>query len=691
MSKKTSLNDPVQYIKGVGPQRAAQLRKLGITTLEDALSYLPFRYEDRSAIRKIAHLSNGEMVTVHGEVVSKETISPRRKRFKIFELTVSDGSGIVKAKWFNQPFMQKQFRPGQELYLSGVIKTNPFYGVGYEMENPEYEFADSRSEDHVHTSRIVPVYRSIAGLGQKTLRAVLYNAVQDASPLLEEFLPDELVKKYNLIPYRDAAMNVHFPDDQSDVATLNEGKSSFHQRLVFNELLCFNLGLVHMKRSKGERRGISFSCDSGRTAALMSSLPFKLTGAQERVIFEIFSDMADDRPMNRLMQGDVGCGKTVVALITMLRAVECGYQASLMAPTEILAQQHYQNLRALLKGTEVKTGLLTSKSKDTISGADIVVGTHALIQEGVQFDNLGLIVIDEQHRFGVKQRGLMKEKGADPDTLIMTATPIPRTLALTAYGDMDYSCIDEMPPGRTPVETMVFHEAEKRKVYEIITREINKGGQIYVVYPAIEEDSAANLRSAEKGAEGFRAVFPEFRVELVHGRMKSVEKNRVMDAFKSGNIDILISTTVIEVGVDVPNANVMVIVHAERFGLSQLHQLRGRVGRGDRRSFCILLAYGLPGEDAVQRLSVMVRTNDGFKIAEKDLEIRGPGDFFGTRQAGLPDLQVANIVRDMRLVEETRKEAEKLLDKDPLLGSWPLLRTRVNSMWKERLKYFDIF
>jgi len=520
----------------------------------------------------------------------------------------------------------------------------------------------------------------------------MYNIVQNASPLLQEFIPDRLAKEYRLINYSAAVRNVHFPGDENqDLRPFNDGTSVFHRRLVFNELLCFNIGLIRIKRNRTEKKGITFVSDQNLTRKLRDALPFVLTRAQDRVIDEVFSDMRKDRPMNRLIQGDVGSGKTIVALMAMLRAVECGYQAALMAPTELLARQHYENMAKLLVLINIPIVLMTSKTKEAPGGSSIIVGTHSLIQEGVKFENLGLVIIDEQHRFGVRQRGALKEKGVNPDMLIMTATPIPRTLAMTAYGDMDYSCIDEMPPGRLPVETVVHSVEEKSRVYDIIKREIDKGGQAYVVYPAIEEDSGTNLKSAEKGAEGFRAVFPDYRVELVHGRMKPEARNTTMDKFKSGNIDILISTTVIEVGVDVPNANIMIVVHAERFGLSQLHQLRGRVGRGDRRSFCILLAYGIPGEDAIKRLSVMTRTSDGFKIAEKDLEIRGPGDFFGTRQAGLPDLQVANIVRDMRMVEQTRKEAEQLLEEDPSLDKHPLLREKVNSMWKEKLEYFEIF
>ncbi|MGE5892810.1 MAG: ATP-dependent DNA helicase RecG [bacterium] len=686
------LRDPIQFIKGVGPVRAKQFQRLGIVSLEDALLYLPFRYEDRSALKKIVHLSSDQIATVCGNVVSAEVIVPRRKHFKIFELTVSDGSGIIKAKWYNQPFMKKVFKIGQQIFLSGNIRTNPYYGTGYEMENPEYEFVDDGKDQFIHTARIVPVYRTVSGLGQKTLRSAMYHIVHYAVPKLQEYIPEELVERNGLVAYTDAVQNIHFPEGNGvDVDALNQGKSGYHRRLIFDELFCFHLGVAQVRKGVSEKQGIGFSAAPHLTELLKRSLPFTFTNSQNKVIEEIFSDMAEPHPMNRLIQGDVGSGKTVVALMAMLRAVECGYQAALMAPTELLAQQHYANIRNLLDGMDVNCALYTSKTREQKSRPDLVIGTHALIQDDILFDHLGLAVIDEQHRFGVRQRALLKGKGVNPDVLIMTATPIPRTLALTLYGDMDYSCIDELPPGRTPVETCIVSESEKRKVYDLIQREIVSGGQVYVVYPVIEEDSSLDLRSAELGKEKLKEIFPSYRVELVHGRMNPDGRQQVMLEFRSGDIQILVSTTVIEVGVDVPNANVMIIVHAERFGLSQLHQLRGRVGRGRRKSYCVLLAYGVPGDDAKRRLAVMEKTTDGFQIAEEDLGIRGPGDFFGTKQSGMPDLKVANIIRDRSVVETTRREACGLLNLSPHLDQYPLLRERVNRMWKTKLTYFNTY
>jgi ATP-dependent DNA helicase RecG len=686
------LHDPVQFVKGVGPQRAKQLRKLGIETIEDALYYLPFRYEDRSSVQKISHLVQGQLVTVCGDIVSAGVIPIQRKDFRLFELTVTDGSGIMKAKWFNQPYLKKVFKKGQKLFLSGVVKNNPYYGIGLEMDNPDYEFTGNGEDSSIHTSRIVPVYKTISGFGQKTLRTAMFNVIQYAAPELKEYLPAMLIERNSLAGFEKAVLNVHFPEETNvDLELLNSGESKYHKRLIFDELLILHLGVSQLKKGAADHVGITFSCTPDLTDKLRQSLPFRLTSSQSRVIGEIFSDMEKDRPMNRLIQGDVGSGKTIVALMAMLRAVECGFQAALMAPTEILAQQHYLNVSGLLAGLNVRCSLLTSKIKDTEKNPNIIIGTHALIQEGVQFEKLGLVVIDEQHRFGVRQRALLKGKGLNPDVLIMTATPIPRTLALTVYGDMDYSCIDELPPGRTPVETIRIHESEKNKVYKVMDRELKEGGQVYVVYPIIEDDTKMNLRSAELGKEALKHIFPRYRVELVHGKMKPDDRQKVMDEFKAGRIRILVSTTVIEVGVDVAGANVMVIVHAERFGLSQLHQLRGRVGRGRKRSCCILLTYGKPGAEAMKRLSVLEQTSDGFRIAEEDLEIRGPGDFFGTKQSGLQDLKIANIIRDRHLVELTRREADTLLEESPDLEKYPFLRKKVNMMWRNRLEYFNTY
>ncbi|GBD99749.1 ATP-dependent DNA helicase RecG [bacterium BMS3Abin07] len=684
-----SLSDSVQYLKGVGPQRAKLLKKLGITSVEDSLYYLPYRYEDRSSIKNISRLAVNQRVSVRGRIASLELINVRNRKFSIFELTLTDGTGIVKAKWFNQPFMKKIFKRGQELFLNGIVKINKYHGVGYEMESPEYEFITDNADSFIHTTRIVPFYRTTSGLGQKTLRTIMYAVLHESLSIIHEFMPDDILERNALVRLDKAVMNAHFPETEgAGIESLNSGRSEFHRRLAFDELFIFQLGVAGIKRSISERRGISFVSRPSLTTNLIDSLPFKLTASQQKVMSDIFNDMEDSGPMNRLLQGDVGSGKTVVAVLAMLKAVECGYQAVLMVPTEILAQQHYFNITCLLKDINVNCMLVTSRTKEGNGSPDILIGTHALIQEGVAFDRLGLVVIDEQHRFGVRQRALLRKKGRNPDVLVMTATPIPRTLAMTLYGDLDHSRINELPPGRTPVETHVITESEKQKLYDLIKREVMSGGQVYVVYPLIEEDGNDALHSAELGCKALKQQLPEFRIGLVHGKMKPENRQEVMDDFNSGKIDILVSTTVIEVGVDVPNANVMIIVHAERFGLSQLHQLRGRVGRGKRKSFCVLLVYGNIAEVAEKRLMAMEKISDGFRIAEEDLMIRGPGDFFGTAQSGFPELRVADIIRDSHILEIAKKEASALLDRDPLLEKCPGLRSRVNSMWKGRVEFY---
>ncbi len=698
---------PVQYVKGVGPQRARLLARLGINTIRDALFHLPYRYEDRSTLIKIAQLSPDRLHTVAGKVAGAEIITPnpRRPRLRLFELVITDGSGVLKAKWFNQAYLKKLFKPGQEVVLYGTVKRD-YWGSGFEMTNPEYEIIDDqalntqpesdlsdRPDEQIHTGRIVPVYRLTEGLSQKQLRNIMYAVVNGAASSIPDTIPQEIIAPLDLPGLSESISNIHFPVPQVSLDMLNSGASPYHQRLSFDELFTFQAGLAIIKKGEVLRKGIAFLPDGKLTERLLAALPFKLTGAQERVLGDIMNDMRSAAPMNRLIQGDVGSGKTIVALLSMLAAVESGYQAALMAPTEILAEQHYLNIHTLVENLGLKIHLLTGSRKNkniqTISSgdADIVVGTHALIQEGVSFKKLGLIVIDEQHRFGVMQRATLKKKGANPDTLIMTATPIPRTLALTLYGDLDYSVIDELPPNRSPVITRQLSEKQKDYIYRIIEDEVSEGRQVYIVYPIIEESDKVNLKAAITGMEALKVKFPRFRVGLLHGRIKPAEREEVMREFKNGPLQILVSTTVIEVGVDVPNATLMVIIHAERFGLAQLHQLRGRVGRGGSQSHCVLLHYG-GAEDARRRLGVMVSTNDGFKIAEEDLAIRGPGEFFGTKQSGLPDLKVANIVRDAKLLETARKAAFALIEKDPELRQYPKLRRSIEDFWGRKLELF---
>ncbi len=685
---------PIQYIKGVGPRRAKLLNNLGIKTADDALYYLPYRYEDRENIKKISNLGYGQLETVTGKVIAAEVIKLPRSNLKLFELTVSDGSGLVKGKWFNQPFMKKNFETGQEVILSGVVKRNPYRGIGFEFDNPEYELITDDKDAFIHTSRIVPVYRTTAGLSVRQFRTIMFNLIDICIKEVPDIMPKEILERNNLPELKESLLNSHFPEAGTDMDILNRGISIYQKRLSFDELFMFELGLSVLKKGKDIEKGIAFNSEGVLVSRLLNKLPFRLTAAQQRVFEEILHDMRQPHPMNRLLQGDVGCGKTVIAIMAMLTAIECGYQSALMAPTEILAEQHYINIHKIIEDMGLNVCLLTGSIKkrpleDIASGKiNIVIGTHALIQEGIEFKNLGLVIIDEQHRFGVMQRALLRKKALNPDVLVMTATPIPRTLSMTLYGDLSYSVIDELPPGRRPVITRLFSDKQKDYIYKSIANEAQKGRQVYVVYPVIEETAKSNLKSAIIGKEALEKMFPDLRVSLIHGKMKPLEKESVMAAFKKGEIDILASTTVIEVGVDVPNAAMMLIVHAERFGLAQLHQLRGRVGRGGSQSYCFLLAYEPRGEDARQRLDIMARTNDGFRIAEEDLIIRGPGEFFGTRQAGMPDLKIANIIRDARLIEDARKEAFALIDKDSELKTFPELKGHVEKFWRGKIELF---
>lgn len=686
---------PVQHLAGIGPKRANLLNRLNISTVNDLLYYLPFRYEDRRNIRKIEDLTSGSLETVSVKVVSMKTVRLPKRRLNLFELIVTDGSGHLKAKWFNQPYLQKNFSEGQNLILSGIAKRSSCGRAGFEMECPEYESAEDNNEDFIHTARIVPVYRTTAGMSVRVLRSVIFNLLKDCIDNIKDPLPEDMLLRHDLPCLKDSIFHVHFPLPEADIELMDKGLSRYHKRLSFDELLILEAGIALLKNREERKQGISFNPSGRLLKQLKDNLTFRLTLAQERVFKEILDDMKRPYPMNRLIQGDVGCGKTIVALMAMVSAAECGYQSAIMAPTEILAGQHYINIHRLIEDLGLRVCLLTGSTKerplsDIEAGrVDIIVGTHALIQEGVIFHNLGLAVIDEQHRFGVLQRALLRKKAANPDILVMTATPIPRTLAMTLYGDLDYSVIDSMPPDRSPVATKRYSPAQKEVIYRLITEEVLKGHQVYVVYPVIEESEDSDLRSAINGRDAFRRIFPDFRTGLIHGKMKTQEREEIMRAFKEGSIDILVSTTVIEVGVDVPNAAMMLIVHAERFGLPQLHQLRGRVGRGSSRSCCLLLAYEPLSKEARRRLDIMVKTTDGFRIAEEDLEIRGPGEFLGTRQSGIPDLRTANLIRDADILGSVRKEAFDLVGLDPELDKWPLLKQGIIDFWEGRVEIFE--
>ncbi|MEJ2684522.1 MAG: ATP-dependent DNA helicase RecG [Candidatus Sulfobium sp.] len=678
---------PIESERGIGPGKSGILARIGITTVGDALYYLPFRYQDRSLMGDIRDLRAGTAATVRGRIISSANRRVRGRGTGIYEMLVDDGTGTIAAKWFNQPFLQRNFRAGQEVILSGTISRDRFRGCN-EILNAEYEIIRDGADSFIHTNRIVPFYRLTEGISQKQFRKIMFGIVDGHTADIDDPLPPDIVRRNGLAPLRESLRQVHFPGAGADPASLERGDSPYHRRLVFQEFFIFELGMAMRKKSARSARGIVFDCGGRLGGRLLETLPFGLTAAQKRVIEEVRADMKRQSPMHRLLKGDVGSGKTVVALMAMLYAVECGYQAALMAPTQTLAVQHYATIRGMTGGLGLKTLLLAGGAGDTqrepvaAGEARIVIGTHALIQEGVEFRKLGLCVIDEQHKFGVMQRSRLAGKGIRPDVLVMTATPIPRSLALTLYGDLDCSVIDELPPDRRPVATEIVRPGEKARIYGLLEREIGKGRQAYVVYPVIEGSDKTDLKSASEGKEAFEKIFPRYTVALLHGRMGPGEREDVMASFRGGKIDILVTTTVVEVGVDVPNATVMLVVHAERFGLAQLHQLRGRVGRGAEKSHCLLVSDGGVEGEAGRRLNAMAASADGFRIAEEDLAIRGPGEFFGTRQAGMPELKVADIIRHAGILEAAREEAFRLIEAAPGLGKFPLLKKAVQKYWR---------
>lgn len=667
----------IDSIDGVGPRTAALLARKDIKTIEDIFYFLPRRYEDRRKITPVAETRPGMKQIVVASVAGSAV------RFyggrKVFEVKLRDASGVVKAKWFkgNESYLRTAFKPDARVILSGEITGFPFER---EMIHPEFEILNDRDDQLLHFKRIVPIYSETAGLPQKTIRRIVWKVLRDYLHLLESPIPEDICKNRSLDNFHTSVRMVHFPDSDQDVEQLQKMSSSAHRRLIYDEFFFFQLGMALRKNGRMFERGVAVDSSSTVLSQFYSMLKFSLTGAQRRVIAEISDDMASSSPMNRLLQGDVGCGKTVVAATAAVIACANGYQVAIMAPTEILAGQHFKTISNLLEKLDIRIELLTgnlstAEKTDVLHRVEkgeigIVVGTHALIQDRVIFKNLGLAVIDEQHRFGVVQRAALRNKGHIPDVLVMTATPIPRTLAMTVYGDLDVSIIDEMPPGKIPPVTKVFTESQRARVYAAVHREVLKGNQVFIVYPLVEESESLDLRDAVRMAEHLKTeIFPDLEVGLVHGRMRSSDKEQVMSHFVAGRINILVATTVIEVGIDIPSASLIVVEHAERFGLSQLHQLRGRVGRGGEPSYCILLAQKPFSEDARKRLRIMEETADGFRIAEEDLAIRGPGEFMGTRQSGMPGFRVADIARDSLILLEAKHDAFELVNQYPGLES----------------------
>lgn len=709
--KKGLSQIPIQYVKGVGPRVAAALARRGIKSVEDALYYFPRRYEDRRHIKKISELEPYAHETVMGKVILVGKIRTRTR--EIFQVVLSDGTGTITLVWFqfNESYLRSVYKKESTVILSGQITVDR-YSDSPQIIHPKPEDVEvmdgveGLDKDFLNFNRIVPIYPLTEGIRQRRIRSVIKRVLDDYCNFVVDSIPQEVKQRKHIIGLNEALSRVHFPIDSDRVVDLFDENSVYesapHRTLSFYEFFLMELGLALKKRDISKMPGIAFHPTGELTESLLRALPFSLTSAQKRVISEIEKDMRLEHPMNRLLQGDVGSGKTIVALISMLKAVESGYQAAIMAPTEILAEQH---LRSILQYTTylglrvvlLKSGL-TKKERDVCyeaikSGeAQIIIGTHSIIEERVEFKNLGFIVIDEQHKFGVMQRAELKNKGKNPDILLMTATPIPRTLAMTVYGDLDVSILDEMPPGRKAIKTLVFYEEKgaRKRAYDIVREEIKKGRQAYVVYPLIEESMSPDFKdlkyATQMADELQKEIFPEFRVGLLHGRMKTEEKDEVMRRFISQDIDILVSTTVIEVGVDVPNATVMVVENAERFGLSQLHQLRGRIGRGEYESICILMSGFKRTEDAQRRLSVLEKTSDGFRIAEADLMIRGPGDFLGTKQSGLPEFRFADLVRDARILAEAREEAFRIVKEDRALSNHPSLFDEVLKRWGGRLE-----
>ena len=660
------LNKDVQFVKGIGPKKAQKLNKLGIFTLKDLIYYFPRQFEDRNNFKKIFELQNDEKATIRVVVIGIEISNPR-KGMNITKIDVKDDTGYAKLVFFNQNYIKDRFKPGDTILVFGRVKKE-FKTI--ELSSCEIEFLTNSPKK---TFKIIPTYPLTYGVSNREIIGIIKTVFSDPNLEIKEYLPNRIIEKYKLCSLDYAIRNIHNP-------TSKEALKISLYRIIFEEFLILQLGLFAFKNGIEDIKGIKFR-ENKILDNILTSLPFKLTGAQDRALNEIIKDMNSSNSMNRLVQGDVGSGKTIVALLALSYCVLNGYQGALMAPTEILAQQHYLSFADTLKDFGIKiellVGSLTKKQKEKVldkvknNKVDILIGTHALIEDSVGFDKLGLVITDEQHRFGVRQRNKLSSKGYNPDILVMTATPIPRTLALILYGDLDISIIDELPPGRQSIETIAINKEKRDNIYNSLVRnEVKKGRQVYIVCPLVEESETIEAKSAIHLVEELKnQYFSDLKVGLLHGKMKSSEKDYIMKSFKNKELDILVSTTVIEVGINVPNATLMIIENAERFGLAQLHQLRGRVGRGSYKSYCILI-YASKSDICKQRMSIMEESNDGFKISEKDLEIRGPGEFFGTRQHGIPELKVANIFKHMKILKLAQQEARYIIGNDFKLQSY---------------------
>ena len=697
-----NLSTPVKYVKGVGPARAEVLETKGILTVEDLVAYAPFRYEDRTNVKPISQLAPGEMATVIATVSSASLAGFRRRQLGLFEAVLADTSrAVLSAKWFHAAYLADLIQPGRRIALYGKVEWDSYSG-GLSMMHPEFELLSGDEEEgdaSLHVGRMVPIYGAAGKITTRVFRKLLHTALQ-ALPPAPDPLPAAILARVKLMDYWTAVGRLHFPAEEDDLRLLNEFRSPAQFRMIFEEFFWLECGLS-LKRSAARRQtGIAFELTTRARDQIKRMLPFKPTGAQKRILGEIASDMAAPHPMNRLLQGDVGSGKTLVAAQAAIVAIENGYQVAVLAPTEILASQHLYYLKRLFEplnyNVVLVTGSTTAKEKKELKklvaegAAQVVIGTHAVLEEDVEFHKLGLAIVDEQHRFGVIQRLKFMRKGVRPDVLVMTATPIPRTLALTLYGDLDVSILDELPPGRKPIITKHVDDDQVELVYSFLKKQVDRGRQGYVVYPVIEESETAALKAAQKMHKHLsEVVFPGLPVGLLHGRLASDQKEAVMESFKRGELKILVSTTVIEVGVDVANATIMVIEQAERYGLAQLHQLRGRVGRGADQSYCILVTGKLsPG--AQDRMRTLVESSDGFYIAEMDLKLRGPGEFFGTRQSGLPALRIANLVRDMEILELARSEATGFVASPPSEEEYRRAITYLRNHWQRRYGLVEV-